>query len=54
MVYLDDCFVNATPGEIINEAGFSASLHDGCKGGYPESGEVEDRLEEKEGDMACL
>ena len=35
---LGDCFVEATPGEVINEAEFSTSLRDGCEGGYPESG----------------
>ena len=31
--YLGDYFIEANPGEIVNEAGFSALLQDVCKGG---------------------
>ena len=47
--YLGDCFIEANPGEIINEAGFSSLLWDGCEEGYPESGEVADRPGEERG-----
>ena len=35
---LGDCLVEATLGEFVDEAVFSASLLDGCEGGEPESG----------------
>ena len=53
MGYLGDRFVKATPGEIVNEAGFSASLWDVCEGGKIDLGGVTDHLEGKEVHMAC-
>ena len=42
MGYLGDCLVEAAPGEVVDEAGFSTSLQDGYEGGLPESGYVVD------------
>ena len=41
--YLGDCLLEESPGEFVDEAGFSASLRDGCEGGYPKLGYVVDR-----------
>ena len=41
---LGDGFVEAAPGEVVDKAGLSALLRDGCKGVYPDSREVVDLL----------
>ena len=33
--YLGDCLVESAPGEVVDEAGFSASLRDVYEGGIP-------------------